>query len=55
MIASNSGEDHMWLKWVWHIDAKSWLNHSRIEKNVTIQNIDNIKIVITSKFKEKLY
>ena len=33
----------------------SWLNMWSIDKNVTLQNIDDIKNIITSKFKEKLW
>jgi hypothetical protein len=39
----------------WHKDAKSWLNHWGIKEEVTLQNNDNIKNIITSKFKEKLW
>jgi hypothetical protein len=45
----------MWLKWGWHKDVKSWLNHWGIKEEVTLQNNDNIKNIITSKFKEKLW
>jgi hypothetical protein len=54
-IDSNSSQSHLWLKRGWHKDAKSWLNHWRIEEEVTLQNIDTIKNTITSKFKEKLW
>jgi hypothetical protein len=54
-IASNSSQNHLWLKWGWHKDAKSWLNHWGIKEEVTLQNNDNIKNIITSKFKEKLW
>jgi hypothetical protein len=39
----------------WHQDAKSWLNHWGIQEDVILQNIDNIKNIITSKFKENLW
>ena len=45
----------MRFKWDWHKDAKNWLNHWGIEEEVTLQNIDNIKTTITSKFKDKLW
>jgi hypothetical protein len=54
-IASNSSQSHLQLKRGWHKDVKSWLNHWRIEEEVTLQNIDTIKNTITSKFKEKLW
>ena len=33
----------------------SWLKMWGIDENVTLQHIDDIKIIITSKFKEKLW
>jgi hypothetical protein len=53
-IDSNSSQNHLLLKRVWHKDVNSWLNHWGI-KEVIMQNIDTIKITITSKFKEKLW
>ena len=32
-----------------------WLNHWGINENDILQNIDNVKNIITSKFKEKLW
>lgn len=55
VTASRSSQNHMWLERGWHKDAKYWLNHWRIEEEVTLQNINNIKTTITSKFKEKLW
>jgi hypothetical protein len=40
---------------IWLMVGKSCLNHWGIEEEVTLQNIDNIKNIITSKFKEKLW
>jgi hypothetical protein len=54
-IASNSSQNHLQLKQGWHKDAKSWLNHWGIKEEVTLQNNNNIKNIITSKFKEKLW
>jgi hypothetical protein len=54
-IASNSSESNLRLKRGWHKDVNSWINHWRIEEEVTLQNIDTIKNIITSKFKEKLW
>ena len=33
----------------------AWLNHWGINENDILQNIDNVKNIITSKFKEKLW
>jgi hypothetical protein len=55
-IASNSSRNHLRLKWGWHKDAKSWLNHCEIKEEVRLQNNnDNIKNIITYKFKKKLW
>jgi hypothetical protein len=53
-IASSSNQNRLQLKQGWHKDAKSWLNHWGIKEDVTLQNNNNIKNTITSKFKEKL-
>ena len=39
----------------WYKDTRSWLNHWEIDENVSLQNINNIKNIISSKFKEKLW
>jgi hypothetical protein len=54
-VASNSSKNHLCLKWVSHKDAKYWLSHSSIEEEVTLQNNYNIKNIITTKFKEKIW
>ena len=33
----------------------AWLNHLGIDENDILQNIDNVKNIITSKFKEKFW
>ena len=33
----------------------TWLNHQGIDENDTLQNIDNVKNIIASKFKQKLW
>ena len=48
-IASNINQNHLWLKRGWHKDSKSWLNHWGVEEEVTLQTIDNIKDIFTSK------
>jgi len=35
--------------------VKSWLNHWGIQEEVIVQNIDNIRNIITSKFKENMW
>jgi hypothetical protein len=35
------------------MDAQSWPNHWRINEDIRLQNKDNIKNIITTKFKEK--
>jgi hypothetical protein len=52
-IASNSSQNH--LKQGWHKDSQSWLNHWGIKEEIILQNKDNIKNIITTKFKEKLW
>ena len=41
------------LKQRWWKDTMAWLNHWSINENDILQNIDNVKNIITSKFKEK--
>ena len=36
-------------------DTMVWLNHWGIDENDILQNIDNVKNIITSKFKEKFW
>ena len=54
-LAFNSSQNHLRLKWVWYKDTRSWLNHWDIDKNIALQNINNIKNIVSSKFKEKLW
>ena len=53
-LALNSSQNHLRLKQGWYQDTRSSLNHWEIDKNVALQNIDNIKNIVTSKFKEKM-
>ena len=50
----NSNQNHLRLKRGWYKDTRAWLNHWGINEKVALQNIDNIKIIVTSKFKEKM-
>ena len=52
-IALNSSKNRLHLKRCWCKDTIAWLNHWGINENDILQNIDNVKNIITSKFKEK--
>ena len=54
-LALNSSQNHLRLKCGWYKDTRAWLNHWEINKNVALQNINNIKNIVTSKFKEKMW
>ena len=51
----NSSQNHLRLKRGWHKDTRAQLNHWEIDKKIALQNINNIKNIVTSKFKEKLW
>ena len=51
----NSSQNQISLKRCWCKDTMAWFNHWGIHENVILQNIDNVKNIITSKFKEKLW
>ena len=53
-ITLKSNQDHLWLKQGWYKDTMACLNHLGISENATLQNINNIKNSITSKFIEKM-
>ena len=52
-IALNSSKNQLRLKRSWCKDTMAQLNHWGINENDILQNIDNAKTIITSKFKEK--
>jgi len=54
-IALESSQNHLRLKRGWCKDVMAWLNHWGIDENDTLQNINNVKNIITSKFKEKMW
>ena len=54
-LALNSSQNHLWLKQGWYKDTRAQLNHWEINETVALQNINNIKKIITSKFKEKMW
>ena len=47
-LALNSSQNHLRLK-------QGWLNHWKIDETIALQNINNIKNIVTSKFKEKMW
>ena len=53
-LALNSSQNHLRLKQGWYKDTRALLNHWEIDKNVALQNINNIKNIVNSKFKEKM-
>jgi len=54
-IALKSSQTHLHLKRSWCKYVSVWLSHWGVDKNDTLQNINNIKNIITSKFKEKMW
>ena len=54
-LALNSIQNHLRLKRGWYKDTKAWLNRWEINENVALQTINNIKNIVTSKFKEKMW
>ena len=55
-IALKSSQNHLGLKWGWCKDTMARLNHCGIDKTFdTLHNINNVKNIITSKFKEKMW
>jgi len=54
-LALHSSQNHLRFKQGWYKDTRAWLNHWEIDENVALQNINNIKNIVTSKFKEKMW
>ena len=54
-LALNSSQNHLRLKQGWYKDIRAWLNYSEIDENLALKNINNIKNIVTSKFKEKMW
>ena len=52
-LALNSIQNHLKLKQGWYKDTRAWLNHWDIDETIALQNINNIKNMVTSNFKEK--
>ena len=54
-LALNSSQNHLRLKQGWYKDTGASLNHWEIDETIVLQNINNIKNIVTSKFKEKMW
>ena len=54
-LALNSSQIHLRLKQGWYKYTRALLNHWEIRENVALQNINNIKNIVTSNFKEKIW
>jgi hypothetical protein len=54
-VVSKSSHNHHRLKRGWHKDARSWINYWGIMEETILQNKDNIKENVKSKFKEKMW
>ena len=54
-LVLNSSQNLLRLKQGWHKDARVWLNRWEIDDIVALQNINNIKNIVTSKFKDKMW
>ena len=46
-LSLNSIQNHLRLKRGWYKDTRAWLNHWEIYETVALQNINNIKNIIT--------
>jgi hypothetical protein len=51
----NSNQNQLRLKLGWHKDAQCWLNNWGIKEEIILKKKDDIKNIITFKFKEKLW
>jgi len=54
-LSLNSNQNHLRIKRGCYKDTKAWLNHWEIEENVALQNINNIKNIVTYNFKEEMW
>ena len=54
-ISLNSSQNQLCLNRCWCKDTRAWLNHWGINEDDILQNIDDVKNIITSKFKEKFW
>ena len=54
-ISLNSNQNHLRIKRGWYKDTRASLNLWEINENVALQNINHIKNILTSKFKEKMW
>lgn len=54
-LVLNSNQNHLRLKWGWYKDTKGCLNLWEINENNALKNINDIKNIVTSKLKEKMW
>ena len=54
-IGLNSSQNQLHLKQCWCKDTMAWLNNWGIDENDILQNIDNVKNIINSRFKQKFW
>jgi len=54
-LALNSSQNHLRLNRGWHKDTRASLNYWEINKNDALQDINNIKDIVISMFKEKMW
>ena len=54
-LGLNSTQNHPRVKRDWYRDTRAWLNHWVMDENVALQNINNIKNIVTFRFKEKMW
>ena len=54
-IVLNTSQNQLRLNQSWCKDSGAWLNHWGIDEIDILQNMDNVKNIITSKFKEKFW
>jgi len=55
MTSKSNQNSHLRLTWGWHKDVESWLDHWGIKEEIILRKKDNIKDIVTSKFKGKLW
>ena len=53
-LALNSSQNHLRLKGGWYKCTRAWANHWEIHENISLKNINSVKNIVTSKFKEKM-
>ena len=54
-MALKSSQKQLRLKGCWYKDTLDKLNHFQINKNVILQNINNLKYIVSFKFQDKMW